>query len=64
LVRRAMAEVCTAPVLLVIIITGHFSGPGRATGPLCVCMWTITFELNELWSTLYMLSMLVRPNLV
>ena len=25
----------------------HFSGPGKAVGPVCVCVWTITFELND-----------------
>jgi len=29
----------------------HFCGPARAVGSVCVCVcvWTITFELNELW---------------
>jgi len=26
------------------LISGHFSGPDRAIG--AVCVWTITFELN------------------
>ena len=25
-----------------------FSGPGRAIGLLCLCLWTITIELNDL----------------
>ena len=29
----------------------HFSGPGKAIGLLCVCLcvWTITSELNDIW---------------
>jgi len=30
----------------------HFSGPGRAIGPVCVCVRTTTFELNKLTSYL------------
>ena len=53
LVRRALAEVCTDPVLLVhFYFTDHFSGPGRASGPLCVYVsvhvWTMIFERNDL----------------
>jgi len=31
--------------------TDRFSGPGRAKGPacVCVCVQTITFELNDIW---------------
>ena len=33
-------------------ITNHFSDPGRAIGQMCVCVCvrTITFEQNDLWS--------------
>jgi len=30
------------------IITDHASGPGRAIDPLCVCVRTISLELNNL----------------
>jgi len=37
-----------------VIFTDHFNGPGRAIGPLCVsvclCLPTITLELDDLWS--------------
>jgi len=34
-----------------IVFTNHFSVPGRAVGPLfvCVCIWTRTFVQNDLW---------------
>jgi len=27
----------------------HFSGSSRAVGPVSVCVWTVTSELNNLW---------------
>jgi len=29
--------------------TGHFSGTDGAIGSMCLCVWTITFELNDIW---------------
>jgi len=36
----------------VVTYTDHFSGPSRAIGPVCVCLYVraITLELNDLWS--------------
>ena len=36
------------------IFTDHFSGPGKAIGPACVCAFLsmtpeVTFEINDLW---------------
>ena len=31
-----------------ITLTGQFSGPGRAIDPVCLCIRTLTFELNGL----------------
>ena len=31
-----------------LVFTDHFSGPGRTMGPVCLCVRTITFELNVL----------------
>ena len=30
-------------------ISNHFSSPGTATGPVCLCVWTLTSEWNDLW---------------
>jgi len=32
--------------------TNHFSGLGRAIGSVCLCVWTVTFELSCLCHTL------------
>jgi len=29
---------------IIVIIIDHFSGPGRAIGPVCLCVRTLTFE--------------------
>jgi len=29
--------------------TNRFSGPGRAICPVCVCVWTMTCEWNDIW---------------
>jgi len=29
------------------VITDHFSGPGRAISPVCLCAQATTFELND-----------------
>jgi len=31
-----------------LMFTKHFGGPGRAIGRVCVCVWTTTFEVNDL----------------
>jgi len=33
----------------VSFVGDHFSGTGRALGPLCVCVWAIAVEQNDLW---------------
>jgi len=35
-------------VLIDFFIADHLTGPGRAIGPACVSIGTITFELNDL----------------
>jgi len=44
--RKPLLEV--VPTSLCNGFTDDFSGPGRACCPLCVCTWTITFQLNDL----------------
>ena len=42
--RRLQVSICS-----VLVIIDQFSGPRRVVDLVCACVWTITFELNDLW---------------
>ena len=47
-IQNALSPSCITCLWCFDIITDHSSGPGRAVRQLCVCVLTITFELNDL----------------